>query len=235
MKSGRIAKWADAGEAVPAQYLEGLRRAGALAVIAGGGPDDAEALVARVDGLMLIGGADVDPARYGEDPHPTVYGLDPARDAYELALVEASMRLGVPLLAICRGIQVLNVACGGTLWQHLPDRGGLPHGAPPDDPVGARHDVRIEPGSRLHVLAGGVNTLAGCPSVHHQASRQVGEGLVVTAQSEDGVIEALETPPDGPWCVGIQWHPERTAPVDPAQQALFDGFAAVCRSPAPAR
>lgn len=228
LKPGRIANWADAGEAVPADYLDGLRRAGALPIVAAGERGDAEALVRRVDGVMLIGGADVDPARYGQEPHPSVYGLDPRRDDFELALAAAAMSAEVPMLAICRGVQVLNVARGGTLLQHLPDLDGTGPHRPENGELQVLHRVLIEPGTRLEKLAGGTASLEDCPSAHHQAIGDVGEGLVVTARSEDGVVEGVETPPDEGWCLGIQWHPERTAREDQAQQALFDGFVAAC-------
>ncbi|MBO0732440.1 MAG: gamma-glutamyl-gamma-aminobutyrate hydrolase family protein, partial [Acidimicrobiaceae bacterium] len=150
------------------------------------------------------------------------------RDDFELAVAGAALGGGVPMLAICRGIQVLNVARGGTLQQHLPDLDGTGSHRPEDGELQVFHRVVIEPGSRLEKLAGGAAALQDCPSVHHQAVGAIGEGLVVTARSDDGVVEGLETPPGEGWCVGIQWHPERTAREDRAQQALFDGFVAAC-------
>ena len=132
----------------------------------------------------------------------------------------------LPILAVCRGLQLLNVAFGGTLRQHLPD-GGSPigHGVPVGGPPGV-HEVRVAPGSRLAGVCGGA-ALSGCTSIHHQGVEALGPGLVATAWSSDGLIEAVETPADGRgWLLAVQWHPEMTAADDPAQQALFDAFAA---------
>ena len=231
--AGQIGSWTDSGEAVQSNYLQALRRAGAVPV-AVGAPDDIELdeLLEPFAGVVLVGGADVDPRCYGAEPDPRDYGIDDSRDTYELALARAALRRELPLLAICRGEQVLNVACGGTLWQHVPDLGGdVDHGRPTAPSRPTRHPVRIEPGSRLAALNAGQPELADCISIHHQAVRTVGPPLVVTATAADGVIEAIETPPDHPsWCLGVQWHPERSAATDPAQQQLFDGFVEVCRA-----
>lgn len=224
---GRVSGWPGVAEAVQYEYSEGLRRAGALAVGLGGVPaGDPASFLERFDGLMLIGGPDVDPTYYDEDPHPAVYGLDAGRDELESELSRAALALGLPIFGICRGIQLLNVALGGTLWQHLPDLDlACPHGVPSGSVTPARHDVEVAPGSRLAALVG-TTRVADCISIHHQAVRDLAPGLVVTARSPDGVIEAVETPPDGPWCVAVQWHPERAAAEEPVQQALFDGFVA---------
>ena len=232
---GQIGHWTDSGEAVQTVYLAALRRAGAVPVALGGPDDfDPEELLDPFDGLVLLGGADVDPAFYGQSVHPSTYGVDARRDRYEIELALAALRIELPLFAVCRGEQVLNVALGGTLWQHLPDLGlgEIAHGVPFGGVgVPATHPVTIEPASRLAALAGGARELAACTSIHHQAVHDLGEGLVVTARSADGVVEAVEPPLSRRgWCVGVQWHPERTAAVDPAQQSLFDGFVAVCAS-----
>jgi putative glutamine amidotransferase len=132
------------------------------------------------------------------------------------------------LLAICRGVQALNVALGGSLWQHVPDLNtGVAHGVPFGEGGPAHHPVVVEPGSRLAKAVGGAAVIEDCISIHHQAARDVAPGLVVTGRSEDGMIEALETPSGAPgWCLAVQWHPERNAATDQAQQALFDAFAA---------
>jgi putative glutamine amidotransferase len=213
LAAGRVSGWTDSSEAVQSQYLGGLRRAGAIPVALGGPLEaDPAALLARFAGLMLMGGPDVDPACYGEAAHREVYGIDARRDAFELDLIRAAVAARLPLFGICRGIQVLNVAFGGTLWQHLGDLNlSVAHGVPVGAGVAATHDVE------------------GCISIHHQAVREVAPALVATAWSADGLVEALETPADGPWCVAVQWHPERAAELEAVQQGLFDGFvAAAC-------
>jgi putative glutamine amidotransferase len=222
---GRVERWRTAGIAVPVPYLEALRRAGAQEAILAPhevGGADAAAIVAHFEGLLLLGGGDVDPARYGAPPHPAVYGVDPVRDAFETALLAAALRAGIPVLAICRGAQLLNVVRGGTLHQHITDdRPG--HGIPGTEAGAARHPLRLEPGSRVAAAMGG--TEAVCSSHHHQAIDRLGAGLSVTAWAPDGTVEAVE-PDAHAWVVGVQWHPEDTAADDPAQQRLFDAFAA---------
>ena len=175
------------------------------------------------DAVLLLGGGDVDPTRYGGDLHHEVYGVDPHRDELEIALVSEADRRGLPTLAVCRGIQVVNVARGGTLHQHVPDLPGvIDHRPPPSEgsnPI--IHEVRVEPDSRIAGATG--RTVLRCASHHHQAVDLLGEGLHVVGRSEDGVIEALEG--DDGWLVAVQWHPELTAEEDPTQQALFDALA----------
>ncbi len=232
---GRVSGWVTGGYALPDHYVSAVRRAGLRPVILPGhDPAPAEEVLDGLDGLLLAGGGDVDPGRYGADASEHVYGTDTERDDLEAGLVPAALALGLPTLAICRGLQVINVAFGGTLEQHLPDRLGLTHG----DPVGglsAWHPVRVEPGSRLGAAIGST-TLDRCTSHHHQGVDRLGEGLVPVAWTDDGLVEALEAPPGGPWMTAVQWHPEATAADDPAQQALFDAFAAeVSRSRTPER
>jgi putative glutamine amidotransferase len=258
---GRVSGWTDSSEAVPSQYLDALRRAGSVPIALGrpdpaghavadltaGGPGtpvpvdrsgvadpEPAALTPLLDpfaGLVLLGGGDVDPSRYGEVRGKDVYGTDPARDGYEMALVRAALGAGLPVLGICRGAQLLNVAFGGTLWQHLGDL-DLPvaHGTPEGVIVPVAHDVAVVAQSRLSGLVAGSARVAGCVSIHHQSVRRVADGWRAVAWSDDGQIEALETEPDGPWCVAVQWHPERSAATDPVQQGLFDGFVAQART-----
>ncbi len=211
-------------------YVHAVQRAGGLAVLL---PPDARAvadpdlLLDRVDALVLAGGTDVDPGSYGAAPHPETGPTRPERDAFELALARRAVERDLPLLAICRGMQVVNVAFGGTLEQHLPDRLGTAHG----DPVGglsATHDVDVAPGSRLAEACGGAARLERVTSHHHQGIAAVGEGLSAVGWSPDGLVEAVEAD-DGRWLVAVQWHPEATAGHDEAQQALFDGFVAEAR------
>ena len=200
--------------AVGELYLDAVRRAGGEpAVLAP--TDDADRLtetLSRFDGLLMLGGGDVAPDRYGAaDVHPAVRGVDPRQDAFELAALRTAMALDLPVLAICRGQQMLNVACGGSLHQHI-DGHKLVH-----------HDVIVEPGSRLAAL--GTMRSVG-HSVHHQSIDRLGSGLVVTARAADGTVEGIELPQA--WVVGVQWHPEDTAAEDPVQQALFNAFVAEC-------
>ena len=158
------------------------------------------------DALVLTGGSDVSPTRYGEDPHPTVYGVDDHRDDVEIALVHAALAMGMPILAICRGMQVLNVAVGGSLVQHLDPATGDHHAAwdvPPDSLV---HPVRFESGS---LAAGTFGPTCQVNSLHHQALGRLGNGIVATGFSSDGTVEAAEMP--GHDVLGVQWHPELVA------------------------
>jgi putative glutamine amidotransferase len=226
---GRVSGWVAGGFALPEGYVAAVRRAGGRPVLVpGGDADRADETLAGVDGLLLAGGGDLVPSQYGGLEHPSQYGLDPERDDTELALLAAARRLGLPVLAVCRGMQLVVVAFGGTLEQHLPDRLGTAHG----DPVGglsAAHDVTIQPGSRLADAVGGRERLERVTSHHHQGVAEVGDGLVATGWSPDGLVEAVEPDGDGPWLVAVQWHPEATAAHDEAQQALFGSFVAEAR------
>jgi putative glutamine amidotransferase len=205
---------------VPVTYVDALRRAGARPLLLTCPDEDPEGALALVDGLMLMGGGDVEPSRYGAEDHPELYGVEAARDVFEIALVRAADREGVPTLAICRGIQVLNVAFGGTLHPHLPEVEGIGlHGTPlSGDPV--PHDVKLAPGSRV-AEAAGADVVSGS-SHHHQGLDRVGEGLLATGWTEDGLVESVER--ETGWMVGVQWHPEETAADDPAHQGLFDAL-----------
>jgi len=224
----RVSRWRSGGYAVPAPYIEALRRAGARTAIVSPGEQEQgspEELLDPFDGLVLVGGGDINPARYGALPDTEhSYGVDSARDELEIALLLAADAMTMPVLCICRGMQLMNVAFGGTLTQHLPIVPGLlPHGVPSED-TQSLHDVEVEPTNRLFASTGA--TTLTCSSHHHQGVDRVGEGLVVTGRSRDGLVEAIER--DAPldeqssWIVGVQWHPEDTAADDPAQQALFD-------------
>ena len=172
--------------------------------------DAVDVVVRSCAGLVLPGGVDVDPARYEEARHPTVTDVDAARDAYEMALVRAALAADLPMFAICRGLQVMNVAAGGSLIQDIPSQVGnaVPHlVADPKDAIA--HDVSLGPGSRLEQLMGHAAVGGRLPvnSRHHQAVGRVAGGFVVTSLSPDGVVEALELPP-ARFCLGVQWHPE---------------------------
>ncbi|MEO7836659.1 MAG: gamma-glutamyl-gamma-aminobutyrate hydrolase family protein [Acidimicrobiales bacterium] len=228
LAAGRVADWSRGGFAIPEAYVSSLHRAGVRAVLV---PtielDAADELLAAFDGLLLAGGGDIEPARYGARPHPEVYGVDPVRDAAEVALLNAALSLGLPTLAICRGMQLLNVAQGGTLHQHLPDLQGMDlHGQPGRD-LSVVHDVKVAEGTLLALACG--RPVLRCTSHHHQAVDVLGPGLTVVATSGDGSVEAVElAEPEGRWVLGVQWHPEMSSWEDSSQQALFSALAGEC-------
>jgi putative glutamine amidotransferase len=206
-----------------------VRRAGAEPWVPTIGSDDVSAILEQADGILLTGGEDVDPAIFSEAPHPTHEPAEPGRDAFEIELVRQALAQRVPVLAICRGLQVLNVACGGSLVQDIPSEPGLHerHSVYPP-PTLLAHQVRVSAGSRLAALLPpeARDAQLSVNSRHHQAARIVGERLTVTAVAPDGIVEALEVP-DHPFCVAVQWHPEsfhRTGEFD----WLFNGFITAC-------
>ena len=227
LQPGRVTSWVAGAVALPRGYSDAVARGGARPVVLPPPVDDpagAGDVLEPFAGLVLSGGADVDSARYGQVPHPAAYGVDPALDAFEIALIEAALDAGLPVLAICRGHQVLNVALGGTLDQHITDRPGLlVHGDPARGPGGGvDHDVTVAPGSRLAEALG--VTRCSVRSHHHQCVDELTPKATATAWSDDGVLEGFELS-DG-WVVAVQWHPEVTATDDPIQQRLFDAFVA---------
>lgn len=207
------------------RYADAIHRAGGIALQVPPialSSDDAASLVGRADGVVLHGGGDVDPARYGAGgAHETVYGIDRELDDVEIAIVRAAVDRDVPLLGVCRGAQVLNVALGGSLVQDLgellPDR---------EAHWDRHHDVSLVAGSRV-ARAMGMPPYR-CHSFHHQSIERLGDGLTITARSVDGVIEAVEHAA-ARWIVGVQWHPEDDADSDAAQQGLFDALVAAAR------
>jgi putative glutamine amidotransferase len=189
---------------------------------------DVEQALSGIDGLMLTGGDDVAPARYGEPSHPTVVEAETGRDEFEIALITAARARQLPILAICRGVQVLNVACGGTLVQDIPSQlaGALPHSlpVPPNEPYSLAHEVWIEKESLLSKLLRErlADDAVEVNSRHHQAVKDVAPCFKVSATAPDGVIEAIEDPAMR-FCLGVQWHPEnffRTGEF----RSLFEGF-----------
>jgi putative glutamine amidotransferase len=201
--------------AVP--YPEAIERAGGIPLIVPLlRPDAIGALLERVDGVCLPGGPDLQPSTYGDEPHPELGPTEPRVDAVELALVRAADRRGLPLLGICRGMQALNVARGGTLHQHLPDVVGdqLRHRQRDHGSI-ATHRVETTPQSRLRATLGGPALEVN--SFHHQAVRTLGRGLVATAWAPDGTIEAIEEPGER-FVMGVQWHAEGLS----AHAPLFD-------------
>ncbi|MFD9097785.1 gamma-glutamyl-gamma-aminobutyrate hydrolase family protein [Streptomyces collinus] len=173
------------------------------------------ARLARFDGLLLPGGGDLAPHRYGATTtHDTVYDVDDTQDAFDLAAARHALAAGLPLLAVCRGMQVVNVALGGTLEQDM--------GGPGREHRHLVHPVRVRPGTLLEQAVGAEKADASC--YHHQRVARLGEGLTVTATAVDGTAEALELPGGPGWFTAVQWHPEDTAHEDPAQQGLFDAL-----------
>jgi putative glutamine amidotransferase len=218
---GRVGNWQGA-YALPEPYVDALCAAGArTALLAPSQPVGAEELLAPFDGLLLAGGGDIEPARYGAGDHPTQYGTDPDRDGLELELARAAVRLGTPTLGICRGVQLLNVAFGGTLVQHLPDRDGLLVHRSEDKRT--MHGIRVEPGSRLADALGRLE--ADGLSHHHQGLDRIGDGFRPVAWAPDGLVEGIER--EEGWTVGVLWHPESTARADPVQQRLLRSFVEV--------
>jgi putative glutamine amidotransferase len=218
---GKVGNW-EGAYALPEPYVAALRAAGArVALLPPGQPGGAEELLERFDGLLLAGGGDIEPARYGAGDHPAQYGTDPDRDELELELARAAVRMGMPTLGICRGAQLLNVAFGGTLVQHLPDlpvTDGLVRHR--DDGKQAMHGVEVEEGSRL---AGALGRLrAEGLSHHHQGLDRLGDGFRAVAWAPDGLVEGIER--DQGWTVGVLWHPESTAAADPVQHRLLRAF-----------
>ena len=206
--------WSARAAMLPYVYVDAVRRSGGRAVMLppGGDDEEARATVASLDGLVVTGGPDIDPVRYGAPRHPRTQAPATLRDAWDLNVTSHALRLGVPLLAICRGMQVLNVCRGGTLHQHLPDLVG--HGRHDGPPNGfGLHQVRISPDSTLAAILPEDGFL-DVPTHHHQAVNLLGDGLKAVAWEEDGTIEAVEAGPselDGlsGFVLGVQWHPEQ--------------------------
>jgi putative glutamine amidotransferase len=220
----RVTRWEDGAFAVQSVCIELLNRAGAAAIIlTAPDPRPPERILESVDGLLLVGGSDVEPIRYGAQPHPHVYGIDLHRDELEIGLVRAADEMKIPTVAICRGAHVVNVAFGGDLIQHLPEVKGLVNHGQPNGGEPAMHDVRVAYPSRLAACCDQV-TLKKCSSHHHQAIGRAGEGLVAVGWTEDGLVEALER--EEGWMLAVQWHPEETAFQDPAQRSLLDSLVA---------
>ncbi len=223
--------WETQAMVLPRRYADRIAAAGGIPVLLPPVPGIEDAL-GRLDGLVLSGGGDIDPARYRAEPAPETGSVREERDTAEFALFAAAMSLRLPVLGICRGLQVINVARGGTLHQHLPDVVGHDGHAPVPGAFGA-HAVRVAPGSRLGQILGRdeVDLSFATPTHHHQAVDKLGGGLLPTAWAEDGTVEAFELDPagDGSFVVAVQWHPE--AGDDPS---LFRALVAAARDRAPA-
>ncbi|MDJ0753506.1 MAG: gamma-glutamyl-gamma-aminobutyrate hydrolase family protein [Ardenticatenaceae bacterium] len=213
--------------AIPAQYVDAVRRAGGVPVLLPPGETSWDEIFHMVDGMIITGGADIHPAAYGGNAaHPSLTRLAPDRDTFELALAQEVMdRETHPTLCICRGMQILNVALGGTMSEHIPDI--LDEDIHRSEDGGwTQQPVVVHPGSLLGEImqADHVVTFSG----HHQAIKDVGGGLTVSALAPDGIIEALEAA-GHPWLVAVQWHPEVSAADDVTQQRLFDDLVAAAK------
>ena len=211
---------------LPGNYLDAIRAAGGVPFLFAPGEPSWQSLLESVDGLVLAGGGDVNPERYGSAGHAEVYGVDDERDEFEIQLTQWAVDHKFPLFGICRGLQLINVALGGTLIEHLPDVLGVEntHRLPAHQAVD--HAIELTPASRLAEFY--QQTTFSAASSHHQAIRDVAESLTIAARAPDGTIEALEMA-EHPGLIAVQWHPEMTAAKDPLQQRLFSAFIEICR------
>jgi putative glutamine amidotransferase len=218
-EDARWGVWELPAALVPLAYVRAVERAGGRPLVV---PPSAEAVEETLDalhGLVLSGGADLDPASYGAEPHAETDGVRPERDGAELALLEAALARDLPVLAVCRGSQILNVARGGDLVQHLPEVVG--HEGHKDTPgVFSDHDVEVVSGTKLHDVVGG---RAPVKSHHHQGYGSLGKGLRESARADDGTVEAIEDP-SRRFALGVLWHPE-----EGEDAALFEALVAEAR------
>ncbi len=228
----RIAITADAERLADPGYLAAYRRAlekaGADPVLLADAaePEDVARALGSFDGLLLPGGADIDPGLYGGRDHPTLSKAPEAYDRLEMTAARHALRSGLPTLGICRGVQVMNVALGGTLWEDLPEQYQPPAGevlqhrqTPPHSRHEATHPVDLADGSLVARVLG--SRMTPTNSMHHQALRRVAHDLVVVGATRDGIVEAVEARASHPFYVGVQWHPEEMVEVDGPSRALF--------------
>ncbi|KAM3108674.1 gamma-glutamyl-gamma-aminobutyrate hydrolase family protein [Phormidesmis sp. 146-33] len=215
----------EAGElCLPGTYVDAVQLAGGSPILLP--PNQPDQILNILDGLIFTGGGDINPALYGGEAHPTIYAVDPDRDEFELALAKVALTTQIPILGICRGMQVLNVATGGDLVPHVPDVYGdaiahrLDHPRRP-----TQHDVQVFSDSRLaQILETKALTIV---TWHHQAVRTFSADWRLAAQASDGLVEALEHQYH-PWAIGLQWHPEMSA-QDPAHLKLFQALVKAAR------
>jgi putative glutamine amidotransferase len=210
-----------------AAYVTALENAGLIPLIVPplANADAASAILDSVAGLVLTGGEDVDPARYGEKRHEKVRSVNPARDATEASLIKEAKERGTPVLAICRGIQILNVALGGTLVQDIPSQCETKIAHDEESARDSRtHEISVEPGSLIATAVGTEHLTVN--SFHHQSVKRVADGMRVTARSPDGIIEGIESTDEDWWVMAVQWHPEEmTDSAEPWDRGLFQSFA----------
>jgi putative glutamine amidotransferase len=233
LEPGRVWKLEPA-LAVISDYVDAIWRAGGFPVPVfplGEPAVEAAEVLDHADGVILIGGFDVDPTRYGQPPHERTQPAPVDQEEFELALLRSALERGTPTLCICRGVQLLNVAWGGTLDQHIGGQAGRdPHGIP-NGGGGHSNAIKLEPGSLADTVMGtdgrAGEVVGRCH--HHQAVADVAPGLVVTGRTADGTVEVIERAEPGSWLLGVQWHPEETAATDPQNQALFDHLVTAAR------
>lgn len=202
--NARWGYWDAEAALIPFDYVQKIERAGGRALLIPPSTDGVEVTLDAVDAIVFTGGSDIDPELYGEHVHPQTFGISRMRDDAELALLRVALERDMPVLGVCRGIQLLNVGMGGDLLQHVPEVVG--HEGHKNDPPGQfiQHEVEIEPGTRLGDMLG---TRTRVMSHHHQGVRTLAPGLVETAHADDGLLEAVEAP-EKRFAVGVQWHPE---------------------------
>lgn len=212
--------------AVNSEYVAAVEEVGGIAVSLPAQPRAVPEVIAALDALILTGGGDIDPVHYGQPLHPATRSIDPDRDHFELDLTRMAVERGLSLLGICRGIQVLNVALGGTLIQDIPDQvpAALVHQTPEDAPI-ATHRVRLQANSRLAALIQCTDLLTN--SSHHQAIQSLAPALRAVGWSQDGVVEAVESM-DQAFVIGVQWHPELLFRDAALHRRLFAGLVAAC-------
>ncbi len=205
-EQARWGVWDAPAALIPLAYVRSVEAAGGRPLLVPPSEEGVEETLDALDGVLFSGGSDLDPELYGADPHPETSGVRTERDRAEVALLEAALARDMPVLAVCRGSQVLNVTLGGDLVQHVPEVVGH-HGHKETPGVFSEHDVEVEPGTRLHALLG---DHAPVKSHHHQAYGRLGAGLREVARADDGTVEAIEDP-SRRFAVGVLWHPEEDA------------------------
>ena len=213
--------------AAPLNYLRAISDAGGVAAVCFPHQQDAEQLARAFDGLLVVGGPDINPAVYGQTAHPEAKPVAVEQDDFEIAMIRAFAERERPVLGVCRGLQLLNVAYGGTLHQHLPDLGGSVTHRASETEFAAEHGLEFDEDSRIAALVRAARADIGgvtINSFHHQAADKLGGGLRVAARAADGIVEAVEHP-DHPFLVGVQWHPE-SMQERAEQRALFTGLLA---------
>ena len=206
-----------------ATYSDSVERAGGMPVLMApgrAGADHARRMLASIDALVLTGGSDIHSKRYGQPLHETMSHVDELQDDFEFTLLEEALEADLPILCICRGMQILNVLRGGDLDPHIPGKPGIGEHGVPFGGGGTRHEVTVQASTRLAEALGTTTPTVECH--HHQAVQRVGDGLEVVARAHDGIVEALDLPARDAWMVAVQWHPEDTAAHDPVNQRLFD-------------
>lgn len=221
-------KYYDHYYVVPDMYVQAVRVAGGIPILLPPGEMLLEEILTIVDGIIVTGGGDIIPSTYGgNDNHPAVNRLDKERDDFEFAIIQhMAQRKDKPVLCVCRGMQVLNVALGGSMYEHIPDIREVDTHRNQVDGYWQLHDVEIEDDSKMAEAMGSsiVKTYSG----HHQAVKDIADGLRIVAKSPDDIVEGLEAI-DHPWMIGVQWHPEKSAHEDKTQQALFNKLVEIAR------